>query len=271
MKKSTTKLISYKDKSVFVGMDVHKKHYSVTCIAEGVVVKKATMKASPETLVEFFKKYFPEAKIKSAYEAGFSGFILHRYLEKNEVENLVVHPTSIEVSSRDRVKTDKRDSLKIATQLSVGRLSGIHVPTEEREAKRSVTRLRETVMKNRKRIGNQLKSYLFTLGLIEGNDEKIVSKKWIKEILNYEYSKEAKYCIEYYANQWLELEKKIKEIDVYLEAQAKEDAGLEAIYCSVPGIGKLNARQLCNDGTFASMGRNLIFNRKNNLCAILRN
>src|SRR5688572_19203130 len=104
MNKSTTKLISYKGKTVFVGMDVHKKHYSLSCIFEGTLVKKATVKASPEKLVEFLKKYFPEAKIKSAYEAGFCGFFLHRYLEKNGIENLVVHPASIEVSSRDRVK-----------------------------------------------------------------------------------------------------------------------------------------------------------------------
>lgn len=247
MRKNTTKLVSYEGKIVFVGIDVHKKHYSVTCISEGVVVKKATMKASPETLVDFFKKYFPGAKIKSAYEAGFSGFILHRYLEKNAVESLVVHPASIEVSSRDRVKTDKRDSLKIATQLSAGRLSGIHVPTEERESKRSVTRLRETVMQDRKRMGNQLKSYLFTLGRIEADHTKKVSKKWIEEVLQGDYKDEQKYCIHYYANGWLELEKKVREIDAYLEEQAKEEAGLEAIYRSVPGIGAINARQLCNE------------------------
>jgi transposase len=247
MKKSTTKLNNYQGKRVFIGMDVHKKHYSLSCIFEGELVKKATVKASPEKLVEFLKKYFSEAKIRSAYEAGFCGFFLHRYLERNGIENRVVHPASIEVSSRDRVKTDKRDSLKIATQLSAGRLTGIHVPSEAREGKRSVTRLRETVMTNRKRIGNQLKSYLFTLGLIEGDDDKKLSKKWLKKILAYEYSKEEKYCVEYYTNAWLEFDKKLDEIDKHLDVQAKEDAGLELIYRSVPGIGKLHARQLCNE------------------------
>jgi transposase len=37
------------------------------------------------------------------------GFSLHRYLIENGINNIVVHPASIEVSSRDRVKTDKRD------------------------------------------------------------------------------------------------------------------------------------------------------------------
>jgi transposase len=42
-----------------------------------------------------------------AYEAGYSGFWLYRRLEAAGIRCLVVHPASIEVSSRDVVKTDK--------------------------------------------------------------------------------------------------------------------------------------------------------------------
>jgi hypothetical protein len=41
----------------------HKKTYTVTAICENIVVKKATLQASPEGLVTFCKKYFPEAWI----------------------------------------------------------------------------------------------------------------------------------------------------------------------------------------------------------------
>ena len=47
------------------------------------------------------------------------------------IDCIVVHPASIEVSSRDTVKTDKRDSLKIAQQLAAGRLQWVSVPTKE--------------------------------------------------------------------------------------------------------------------------------------------
>jgi transposase len=103
MKKDSTTVINYEGKTVFVGMDVHKKSYSITCILEKTVIKKATMKASPEALVEFLKKYFPNALIKSAYEAGFCGFPLHRYLVENGIDNIVVHPASIEVSPCVRI------------------------------------------------------------------------------------------------------------------------------------------------------------------------
>jgi transposase len=93
----------------------------------------------------------------------------------------VVHAASIEVSSRDRVKTDKRDSLKIATQLAAGRLRGIHVPSEERECLREVTRMREKIMKDRCRVGNRFKSLLYRQGLIGAESVPVVSKRWIEE------------------------------------------------------------------------------------------
>ncbi len=58
-----------------------------------------------------------EKSIETAYEAGFSGFVLHRILEKAGINNIVVNPGSIEVAVHNRVKTDKTDAVKIATLL----------------------------------------------------------------------------------------------------------------------------------------------------------
>jgi hypothetical protein len=85
----------YTGKKLYLGIDVHKKTYAITAICEGAVVKKATLPASPEGLVSFCTKYFPKASVESAYEAGFSGFYLHRILEKNGIKNLVVHAAGI--------------------------------------------------------------------------------------------------------------------------------------------------------------------------------
>jgi transposase len=246
MKNSNTTRVDYTGKVVFVGLDVHKKSYSVSCICEGELVKKATLKGNPEEFVKFLEKFFRGAKIKSAYETGFSGFHLHRFLIQRGIENLVVHAASIEVSARDRVKTDKRDSLKIATQLASGRLRGVHVPSEEREAFRSVSRLRETLLGDRTRAGLRIKSLLYTQGLISEDEEK-VSKKWIEKVMNYEIHPELKYTIQSYGEQWLSLNSKIKEIDKHLEKQAEADIVLETIYRSSPGIGKINGRELCNE------------------------
>jgi len=78
----------YTGKTIFVGIDVHKKTYSVSVVSDGVLVKRDTMSADRKRLVSYLKKYFSEATIKSAYEAGFSGFGLHRYLIDNGIENV---------------------------------------------------------------------------------------------------------------------------------------------------------------------------------------
>ena len=70
--------------------------------------------------MHFLEKYFEGAKVLTCYEAGFSEFWLHRHLTRKGIKNLVVHPAAVEVCSRDRVKTDKRDSSKLATQLASG-------------------------------------------------------------------------------------------------------------------------------------------------------
>jgi hypothetical protein len=43
----TKKMISYANKTVYVGIDVHKETYVVACICEGQIVKTASCKAVP--------------------------------------------------------------------------------------------------------------------------------------------------------------------------------------------------------------------------------
>jgi transposase len=168
-------------------------------------------------------------------------------LVANAIENIVVHPASIEVSSRDRVKTDKRDSLKIAKQLSDGDLKGIKVPSQEREDFRTVTRTRDTLMEDRKRVGNQLKSLLFMHGLIKPDDDRKVSKTWIMETEELDVSEDIKYCIKLYAGMWLDFDNKLKEVDKKLAKQAKQDEVVDKLYRAAPGLGALSARILANE------------------------
>lgn len=250
----------YVGKIIYMGIDVHKKTYCCVSICEGEIVKRDTLSANPERLLNYMNKFFPGATIKSAYEAGFSGFHLHRYLTQNGIHNIIVHPASIEVSSRDRVKTDKRDALKIATQLSAHRLRGIYVPSLEQEGKRTISRLRSNFTKSRTRVGTQFKNLLFTQGLIEATHTKVICQKWItqklSEIENGNYSKDFYYSIKKYEEEWKHLTEKIKEIEGRLKAQAEVDQDIHRIYESVPGIGLIHGRQLANELGDMSQFRN---------------
>ena len=62
---------NYINKTIYFGIDVHKKSYAVTAICEGQVVKRDTLKAEPDVLIAYCKKHFADARIESVYEAGF--------------------------------------------------------------------------------------------------------------------------------------------------------------------------------------------------------
>lgn len=237
----------YNGKVVYLGIDVHKKTYAVTAICEGQVVKKDTLKAEPSSLVSYCKKRFPGARIETAYEAGFSGFYLHRYLEENGIKSRVIHAAGVEIASGNRVKTDKRDSLRLATQLSVGRLKGIHVPSREREDARIVTRLRETFVQKRTSVGGQIKGLLYQHGLIAHDSNEKVSPKWIQRLLEKQLPQGLMFAIKQFSTLWLELNERIKGIDEQMASQAKKEGALEMLYRSVPGIGPVVARTLANE------------------------
>ncbi|MDZ4877662.1 MAG: hypothetical protein CLLPBCKN_007097 [Chroococcidiopsis cubana SAG 39.79] len=55
---SSSKKPSYTGKDVFIGIDVHKRTYSVVSVVEGIVVKKWQTAAVPEQLTKQLRSYF---------------------------------------------------------------------------------------------------------------------------------------------------------------------------------------------------------------------
>ncbi len=241
-------MVDYTGQSIFIGIDVHKKTYSVTAIFDGTLIKRDKMAACPQKLIEYCQRFFPNAKIFSAYEAGFCGFGLHRQLVKSGIHNIVVHAASIEVKARDRVKTDKRDSLKIATHLSRNQLECIHIPSPEREATRHISRLREKFVRDKTRLGVQIKAFMNLNGLLAYDDEKRVNRKWISILLGeLKDDSDGSFYLRMMASRWVELDERITEVEKRLHVQADNDWELERIYRSVPGIGPIVSRTLINE------------------------
>lgn len=252
----------YSGKDVYVGIDVHKKSYTVYCICNREKVKSWSMKSSPTDLVEQLTRYFIGARIHTVYEAGFSGYALHRAIKNAGFESIVVNPGSIEVASRDKVKTDKRDAQKLAEQLSDHRLKSIYIPDEEEELLRLLTRHRATLVKDRGRIACRIKSKLFQFGYDEGLvDDKKASVIWAKNLKKIEnFPSELKHIIEYWCDEWLRLTEALKKTDKDIARQSKSNLQLseiEEIYKSAPGIGTISSKELSRElGTLKQFSSN---------------
>ncbi|MGK5087641.1 transposase [Bdellovibrionota bacterium FG-2] len=180
----SAKKISYKGKKVYVGIAVHLKTYSITVRCDGEIAYRVTMEANPTGVVTFLKRSFGDAKsIFSVYEAGFSGFVLHRTLVEGGIHNIVINAASVEVAANDKVKTDRRDSKKLAEQLEAGRLRCIFVPDRAQELRRQLTRTREQIVESRGRVARQIKSKLYYFGLLTCNTPKrTLCNRRLKEI-----------------------------------------------------------------------------------------
>lgn len=161
---------------VYVGIDAHRLSWSFTVLKADEVIERKTIRADWVQLVRFIGKY-QGYKIVSAYEAGYCGFGLHYQLTELGVENIVVAANKMPVVRGDQVKTDRRDSLKLATFLAKGLLKPIYVPSRELIQVREIIRLRDTLVSKRTATINQFKAILVKNSLdldFEGYEKKII-------------------------------------------------------------------------------------------------
>ena len=244
--KDTTQNRSYKGKEVFVGLDVHKKSYVIVARVEQQVVKKWTTEASPSGVAQQLLKYFKGANIHTVYEAGFSGFVLHRELKRQGIDSQVVHAAAVEVAAHDRVKTDKRDANKLSLQLEAGRLGGICIPSEAQEQKRLLSRTRQQMVEERAAIKTMIRMKAHQFGLIEADDERQMSHRFVEQVLALSPGPEFTSVVEAYRRVWQSFDQEIRQLDKQLKQQAAADPD-EATYRSGPGIGAVSARVLSNE------------------------
>ena len=84
-------------------------------------------------------------RITFCYEAGPTGYELHRDITSLGHECLVAAPSLIPKKSGDRVKTNRRDALSLAKLLRAGELTAVWVPDRRHEAMRDLTRARDVM------------------------------------------------------------------------------------------------------------------------------
>ena len=238
---------SYAGQHVYVGIDVHKDTYTVTCVHHQCIVKRATVQADPAGLAASLPRWFPGATLLSAYEAGFSAFVLPRALRQAGITNIVVNPASIAVAANDKVKTDRRDAKKLAFDLADGRLRGIYVPTEQEELSRLLPRTRAQMVEHRARVARQIKAKLHHFGLIAPTSRRLITHRYLREIETWSLPMELRLSLSWLSEQWQFATRQLIDIRRLLREQARGQPRLAGVYRSVPGVGEVAARVLATE------------------------
>jgi transposase len=135
--------------TTYLGLDVSKASISVGILhprdSDPVVERISHDEAS----IRRFLKAFPDKRLlATCYEAGPTGYELHRLLVGMGIRCDVVAPTLIPKSAGDRVKTDKRDAKRLARLHRAGELRPIRVPTRAEEAARDLCRARAALVRD---------------------------------------------------------------------------------------------------------------------------
>ena len=84
-------------------------------------------------------------------------------------------------------------------------------------------------------------------GLLDANDDRVISEKFLKEIENFKLPKDITFVLKSFADIWRDFTNRIKTFDLELEKQAEVDQKIESTYRSVPRIGKVLSRLLANE------------------------
>jgi len=151
-----------KGTKVFVGLDVHKDSISVGVAPCGREAGQSvgTMPHDVGKLLKQLARWGTPEQLHVVYEAGPTGYGLQRELTRRGYVCEVIAPSLIPRRAGDRIKTDRRDSVRLAELARSGDLRSVWIPDPADEAIRDLSRAREDAVHARNQARQQLKGFL---------------------------------------------------------------------------------------------------------------
>ena len=129
-------------KLFYVGLDVHRDTIVIAVARTGrePAMQLATIPPDEGSLFKVLDDLGPRGQLRVCYEAGPTGYGLSRRLNELGICCVVVAPSLVPVQQGRRVKTDRRDAVKLAHFLRSGDLVEVSVPAAQNEAMRDLER-----------------------------------------------------------------------------------------------------------------------------------
>lgn len=150
------------DIKLHVGLDVHKDTIAIAAAEAGRAPGRIVGVVAHDVgkLFKALGKLGQPEQLQVVYEAGPTGFGLQRVLAAKGYRCDVIAPSQMPRRAGDRIKTDRRDSLRLAECSRSGDLRAVWIPDASDEAIRDLARAREDAVQCRARARQQLKGFL---------------------------------------------------------------------------------------------------------------
>ena len=150
----------------YIGLDVHRDSIAIA-VAETDGKPAKSLGSVPNDIPGLIKRLLrlgPAESLRCCYEAGPTGLGLARQLIKAGITCDVIAPSLVPVQPGARVKTDRRDSQKLAQYLRSGNLTPIYVLEPATEAIRDLERARDDAKHAERAARHQLSKFLLRHG-----------------------------------------------------------------------------------------------------------
>ena len=163
---------SKQHQTIKLGLDVHAATIVVARIIDHSAPQPAQKFTPAQFLVWIQTQLALADTVHSCYEAGPTGFVLHRQLAALGVQNVVVQPLCLDEQHKG-VNHDKSDATAWVLRLdryvagNTKALATVRVPTEAEEQRRCASRQREQIKRHVQRVAAQGCSLLLTQGYQE--------------------------------------------------------------------------------------------------------
>lgn len=243
------KKISFEQQAVYVGIDVHKKHWTIAICTEHREYRPYNISPpSVKVLVNRLQADFPQANFICAYEAGFSGFGLCEDLIEQGIQCMVVNAADIPTSDKEaEFKTDQRDAAKIARSLRSGQLYSIHLPSKQLQGDRSLVRLHDQFKRDVIRQKCRIKMHLYYFGVKippQYDDKGRWSRPFIAWLFDLEMPVEnATVMLRHQMSQFIYVLGMKRNSEAWLRQLSRSELYKKQadLLITVPGIGRLTA------------------------------
>ena len=231
---------------IFIGIDVHKLSWHLTIRTREEELGQMSIGGSWEELKKVVSGWCPE-QVLIIYEAGFSGFWLYDAFVSWGGDCIVTPPSRIPIESGNRIKTDRRDSAKLAHLAATGQAVRVWVPTLKQRHEREVLRERRRMVRDVRRVQCQIKSLLHVYGLMVSKPRGRWSLMFENQLWELSFGNEyMQTSFERLLERYRFLRQQVADQTRLIKALAKEESYREQVSCliSLPGIGVLTAMEL---------------------------
>lgn len=152
---------------LYIGMDIHKKSWSVHFRTDLFDHRGFTMPPVAEQLLEYVQTNFATHKVLLTYESGCCGFSAARSFISYGWEVTIVNAADIpRIQKHQFQKSDRIDSRMLCRCLQQGQLKAIYIPEVQQDELRSLVRHRNSIVKQLRQVKLQIKSMLLYHGVV---------------------------------------------------------------------------------------------------------